>query len=400
MSSASSYTQKLRALTDARNTKVQYPGNIVDTYRPFLALTCDTGTLNSAPSVVTLAGIPGVAGVSGNGGYANLAILNTPEGVCTDPAGNIYIADSGNGCVRKIDTAGIIRTLPIPVTFSRWGEPVVVSNAFAPIGLFFYGGILYVTDPWYLGDRERGRIFRVNPDTGAIVSVIESSSLNDVSQPVRLWIASSGIAYIANQRGDETTTSRPGNIRFWSTQSQTFIDDGVLLSDNGTNFYLPESVAVGPDQTVYIVESSIPLVTSHGHCVIQYKDGAYSVLAGTRGTPGFSGDGGPASNATLNAPRSVYVDASGNVYVCDTGNGRIRMITPDGIIQTVVGGGSTYNEGGHPLAISTTPTNMWFDAQGRMLFTDPASGTLRRIESTYAPSWWAPIKYTRPCGCG
>jgi hypothetical protein len=72
------------------------------------------------------------------------------------------------------------------------------------------------------------------------------------------------------------------------------------------------------------------------------------------------------------------------------------MVSPDGIIQTVLGGGSTYNEGGHPLQIQASPVSMWFDAQGRMYFTETTS-TIRRINSVYKPSWWDAVQYEKIC---
>ena len=380
MPSASSYTNKLRALTDSRNSKVQYPGNVVNTYRPALSLTCDS---NMVPSVVRIAGISGTNSYTGDGSLATEATFNNPQAVCTDSIGNVFIADTDNRCVRKIDTAGKIRTLQL----TNAGSPIV----FAPDGprgmTIGSDNTLYITDPFTGPD---GRIVCANSATGAvtrIISLFPGSNRTIMFEPVCLWLIGNDL-YFGNLRAD----SNVGNIRSYSLTSNTF-------SSTVYDFKFPLTVAVGPDGSVYSIEqtgNSYPGYTARTHCVRRYKNGVYTTFAGMPTLPGYSGDGGPATLAKLNTPSSVFTDAFGNVYICDTGNGRIRMVTPDGIIQTVVGGGSTYNEGGSPLEIQASPVSMWFDAQGRMYFTN-ADGTVRRIDSVYKPSWWNPVRYEKIC---
>ncbi len=380
MPTASSYTRKLRALTDARNTKVQYPGNIVNTYRPGLSLTCDA---NMVPSVVTIAGIPNSSGYSGDNGPATQARLNNPYSVCTDSIGNTYIADQVNERVRKIDTSGKITTLPISITAFE-------STVTALFGITIDANdILYVADPYAGGaDNNNGRILCFNTRTNVIVRTITGNRSN-LYLPRSLWIANNTL-YIGNIRGGDVPFI--GNVSTYSLSRQEF-------SGTRYQFYFPLTVAVGPDGSIYSIEqpgNTIPGYTPRTQCVHRYKNGVYSIFAGISQTSGGSGDGGPATLATLSNPSSVFVDTVGNVYICDTGNRRIRMVTPDGIIQTVVGGGTTYNEGGAPLEILTAPTSMWFDTQGRMYFTDEQD-VVRRINSVYKPSWWDPFQYQKIC---
>ena len=376
MPSASSYTNKIRALTDSRNSKVQYPGSVV-TYRPALSLTCDA---NMAPTVVTIAGVPSTEGYTGDGGPAKQATLNSPQAVCTDSVGNIFIADTDNQCVRKIDTSGEISTLSIttsgtPVTFSSDG------TFRAPIGMTIDNNdILYITDTWV------NRILVVNSKTGAVNYQIVSDSLSNIRRPYNVWLVGSQL-YIANLRGGGGL----GTVSVYNLNNNTF-------SSPVLTFYYPITVAVAPDGSVYSIEQ-INIATGYTpnrHCVRRYKNGAYSTFAGVPNSTGSSGDGGPATAARLNNPSSVFTDAFGSVYICDTGNGRIRMVSPDGIIQTVVGGGTAYNEGSHPLQIQANPVSMWFDAQGRMYFTETTS-TIRRINSVYKPSWWDVLRYEKIC---
>jgi sugar lactone lactonase YvrE len=377
MPSASSYTNKLRALTDSRNSKVQYPGNVVNTYRPALSLTCDS---NMVPSVVRIAGISGTNSYTGDGSLATEATFNNPQAVCTDSIGNVFIADTDNRCVRKIDTAGKIRTLQL----TNAGSPIVFAPG-GPRGMTIGSdNTLYITDPFTGPD---GRIICANSATGVLTRIISPNDRAFMFEPFCLWLIGNDL-YFGNLRAD----SNVGNIRSYSLTSNTF-------SSTVYNFKFPLTVAVGPDGSVYSIEEVGNVYTGYDpitHCVRRYKNGVYTTFAGTATIAGYSGDGGPATAAKLNTPSSVFTDAFGNVYICDTGNGRIRMVTPDGIIQTVVGGGSTYNEGGSPLEIQASPVSMWFDAQGRMYFTN-ADGTVRRIDSVYKPSWWDPVRYEKIC---
>lgn len=380
MPSASSYTNKLRALTDSRNSKVQYPGNVVNTYRPALSLTCDS---NMVPSVVRIAGISGTNSYTGDGSLATEATFNNPQAVCTDSIGNVFIADTDNQCVRKIDTAGKIGTLQLTLA----GSPIVFAPG-GPRGMTIGSdNTLYITDPFTGPD---GRIICANSATGVvtrIISLFPGSNRAIMFEPFCIWLIGNDL-YFGNLRAD----SNVGNIRSYSLTSNTF-------SSTVYDFKFPLTVAVGPDGSVYSIEetgNSYPGYTARTHCVRRYKNGVYTTFAGMPTLPGYSGDGGPATLAKLNTPSSVFADAFGNVYICDTGNGRIRMVTPDGIIQTVVGGGSSYNEGGSPLEIQASPVSMWFDAQGRMYFTN-ADGTVRRIDSVYKPSWWDPVRYEKIC---
>lgn len=393
MPSASSYTNKIRALTDSRNSKVQYPGNVVNTYRPALSLTCDTDIV---PSVVTIAGVPNVSGYAGDGGPATQATLNNPQAVCTDSIGNIFITDTGNQRVRKIDTSGKITTLQL----TDAGTPITFGGLDAPIGMTIGSdNTLYITDP---NTEPEGRIVKVTPQ-GVGEFITHPDSTDDVRylyRPYSLWISNNKL-YVANYRGYISSAGGvyPGTVSVFDIASGQWEANTYDAGDAAgayTNFAYPRYASVGPDGSIYIVRKANAVSSPFNHCVRRYKNGQYTTFAGTSNSSGNSGDGGPATAAKLDTPSSVFPDAFGNVYICDTGNGRIRMVSPDGIIQTVVGGGSSYNEGGHPLQILAAPVSMWFDAQGRMYFTD-ASSTVRRINSVYKPAWWDPLQYEKIC---
>jgi hypothetical protein len=345
------------------------------------------------PSVVTIAGISGTNSYTGDGSLATQATLNNPQALCTDSIGNVFIADTDNRCVRKIDTAGKISTLNLGVFAADAGLN-------GPIGIAIdKNDKLYISDTW--ADRI---VTWANGTVGYITPPATGINVSYLSDPYSLWITNNNL-YVANYRGyvsyDISNGEYTGTISVFDITARTWkpYDDVYKsgVAGNATmNFAYPKYASVGPDGSVYIVRQSNAVSTAFTHCVRRYKNGEYTTFAGTANSAGYSGDGGPATAATLNAPSSVFTDPFGNVYICDTGNGRIRMVTPDGIIQTVVGGGSSYNEGGSPLEIQASPVSMWFDAQGRMYFTN-TDGTVRRINSVYKPSWWNPVRYEKIC---
>lgn len=111
------------------------------------------------------------------------------------------------------------------------------------------------------------------------------------------------------------------------------------------------------------------------------RNGIATLLAGT-GRPGFAGDGGAAANAQLNTPANIAIDGSGNTFIADAGNHRIRRITVDGIIATVVGSGSVGYSGDGGSATNaqlTNPESVTFDASGNLFFVDVYNGCVRKV---------------------
>ena len=110
-------------------------------------------------------------------------------------------------------------------------------------------------------------------------------------------------------------------------------------------------------------------------------DGTISTIAGN-GTPGFSGDGGPGSQASISVPYSVVVDAKGDLIFADGGNNRLRMVDRDGIITTIAGNGTdaTTGDGGAATKAALEPQHLAIDAAGNLYVTDDKTNRLRRID--------------------
>jgi sugar lactone lactonase YvrE len=252
---------------------------------------------------------------SGDGGPATAAGLDMPSGVAVDAKGNIYVSDSYNNRVRRVDADGIIRTIAGTGEngFGGDGGPAVDAKLSYPVGVAVdsRGNV-------YIADRQNNRIRRVTPD-GRIDTVIGSGKQAD-----------SG--------------------------------DGPALS---VRLNFPHGVAVDRHDDIYVADTFNHRVRKLG------RDGIVRNIAGT-GKQEFVGDGGPAIKAGLGAPDSVAIDAQGNIYIADRANWRVRKITTDGIIHTIAGNQETgySGDGGPALAAPIFPTSVAVDSRGVVYVTD------------------------------
>ncbi len=237
--------------------------------------------IDAATGVITTIAGTGDTGFSGDGGDAKAAKLNTPNDVKLDSAGNIYFADMGNHRVRKIDAvSGVITTVAGGDTPSSAGGFAGDGGAAAKAQLHSPAGIAFdAAGNLYIADYNNHRIRKVT--AAGVISTIAGSDT-------------------------------PNNA-------------GGFAGDNGpavsAQMNKPYSVCADASGNLFIAE--------YGGSRIRRVavDGTIATIAGN-GTPGFSGDGGIATSATINQPQGVAVDSAGQVYISDTFNMRVRMLTP------------------------------------------------------------------------
>jgi hypothetical protein len=245
---------------------------------------------NLPPIITTVAGTNGW-GYSGDGGSATNARLNNPYGVAVDGAGNVLIADNANYRVRKVDTNGIITTI-------------------AGTGVSGYTG-------------------NGGPATNSALGAVQAVTLDAV-----------GSLYIADW-GDVRKVDTNGVItRVAGTSAGGFSWDGGLAINSV--LFGASAVAVDGQGNLFIADYYSYRIRKVG------TNGIITTVAGiTAGgvVGGFSGDGGKATNANLGKPNGVVVDSIGNIYFADTDNARVRRVDTNGIINTVVGGGSSSSDG-------------------------------------------------------
>ncbi|HEX4996877.1 MAG TPA: FG-GAP-like repeat-containing protein, partial [Terriglobia bacterium] len=325
--------------------------------------------------ITTVAG-SGISGFQGDGGPATAAKLDYPAGPATDGAGNLYFADSNNNRVRKVSPGGVISTVAGTGDhgFSGDGGAAISARLANPLGVAVDGvGNLYIVE---INDRIR----KVSPD-GVITTVAGTGEIGfngdgqaatsaQLFHPNGVAVDASGNLYIAdtyNHRIRKVTTS--GII---STVAGT--GDSGFGGDEGpgaaAQLQWPSAVAVDRSGNVYIAD-----VGNHRIRKVS-PEGIISTFAGT-GTPGFSGDGGPATLAELTTPSGVAVDSSGILYIA--ANGRIRKVF-DGTISTVAGGNVGLIEDGVPAqSASIGPEGVAVDALGNLFIAESEDHRIRKI---------------------
>ena len=285
--------------------------------------------VDATGTITTVAGI-GWSGYSGNGGPALEVRLRLPSGVAVDGAGNLYIADSGNHRIRRVDPRGTITTAAGigKSGYSGDGGPAAGAWLHTPEGL-----AVDKTGNLYIADSGNHRIRRVGA-TGTITTVAGSgergyggdggpATKTPLYHPAGVAVDNTGNLYIADS----------GNHRIRQ------VDKGGTITTVKAQLAEPRGVAVDKTSNLYIADSDQHRI----HRVD--ASGIITTVAGT-GERGYSGDGGPAAGARLAFPHDVADDGSGNLYIADTWNHRIRRVGPTGTITTVAGIGAGSDSGG------------------------------------------------------
>ncbi|HYL35742.1 MAG TPA: hypothetical protein VEV17_07515 [Bryobacteraceae bacterium] len=264
----------------------------------------------------------GEEGYSGDGGPATKARLNEPRGLAVDSANNLYIADTGNNVIRKVSPDGIITTVAGTgrAGYSGDGGPATSATLDFPIHV-----ALDLAESLYIADSFNAAVRRVS---GGVIDTFAGGGSNF---------------------GEGVPARQAGLIPL------------ALATDSANNLYI-----------VDLIVSGIRKVDANGRI---------NTIAGN-GTTGFAGDGGPALQASFNLiSPGIALDASGNILIADQ-NRRVREITLDGNIQTVAGNGLYRFSGDGGPATSATlylPTSVIADASGNVLFSETGQNRIRRV---------------------
>lgn len=343
-------------------------------------------TSSFSQTISTIAGT-GTSGFSGDGGLATAAELNTPTSTAIDAAGNLYQVELLNHRVRKIDaTTGVITTIAGTGTpgFSGDGGLASVAQLNHPIAI-----ALDAAENIYIVDAFNHRIRRISAITGNITTVVGtgapgSSGDGALATIAKLYIPA-GIVFDA--AGDYYIISQGNHkvrkVTFGTGIISTIAGTGTagFSGDGGlataAEFDSPAGITIDATGNLYVADNS-----NHRIRKIDNSTGNISTIAGI-GSAGFSGDGSLATAAELNNPIGITLDAAGNFYIADNSNHRIRMINEaTGIISTFAGVGTAgfSGDGGLPTAAELNyPYTIMFDAVGDIYIPDGFNHRIRKV---------------------
>jgi len=388
--------------------------------------------------ITTVAGNGGFS-YSGDGGAATSASLSSPAGVALDSLGNLYVADAGNNRIRKIDLDGFIVTLAGKSSAGFSGDFGAPTNA----ALHFPEGLCFdPTGNLYIADASNRRVRKVALAGGSATFTLNQSSINNagnytvtlsnpygsitssvatltiISPPVITEQPANQVVGVGGSPSFSVTVAGSGPFGYdWyygdtnlmqEGMNNTLIVPNASTNANGnywvviTNAYgsttsqiatltvaLPPALSAQPVSQTNLAGTIASFnvgVGGIGPFSYQWQfngtnlpNNIITTVAGNGGNF-YSGDGGPATNASLNGPTGVTFDSSGNLYICDRWNNRVRKVDSNGIISTVAGGGSGTDGGAATNARLAYPTRSAFDAFGNLFIADQGYSRIRKVD--------------------
>ena len=292
--------------------------------------------INNAGIITTFAGT-GASGNTGDGGPATAATFNLPYCIAFDTIGNLYIADEGNNTIRMVNTAGIISTFAGNGTYGFGGDGGLASATTCsfktPVNI-----ALDKIGNMYICDKGNARIRKIN--TSGIISTIAGTGTAGFAGDGLSAVA----ALIHSPHGVQVDDT--GNVYFSDTYNNRVRKINTLgiintIAGNGTAAYAgnggpaisaelnqPYGLSIDTMGNIYITDA-------RNNCIRKIDaTGVITTVAGT-GIAGFAGDGGLATSAQLTNPYSTYIDKSGNLYIADFGNLRLRYIRYNVLVNNI-----------------------------------------------------------------
>lgn len=395
------------------------------------SLNCLIRKVDAQGNISSIAGT-GICGFSGDGGPATQAKLRFPWGLALDAAGNLFLADEGNQRIREIDINGIITTIagkgkvgfcgdggpavnaclrmPTAVTVKGSGTNAVIYfadmmnhrvrrvvmktgiiNTVAGNGQADYcgdggpakkaclnrpQGVAFDSrsDVLWISDTWNGAIRRLDFNTGIITTFVSPNcELLHVCSPLGIELDRDGNLHVADVAWVLKVAVPTGDVTF-EAGTESQGFNGDGHKAVATVLNNPSDVALDSTGNLFIVDSGNSRI----------RRGAYSQNVSTV-AGGYIGDGGPAKLATLNWPMQFAFDAVGNMYLADAFNNRIRKVTPTGKISTFAGTGmSGYTGDGGPARKATLDLaeGIALDKNGNLFIGDTPNSVIRKVDAT------------------
>jgi sugar lactone lactonase YvrE len=354
-----------------------------------VALTAGVLPLVHADAVEPTDTVSRVAGTgaqtfSGDGGPALSANVNLPRDTAMGPDGAIYVADTYNQRIRRIDpVTGIITTVAGTGGTAYNGDNILATQA----RLKWPHDVTVADDGTiYLADSAHHRVRRIDATTGIITTVLGTGAAG---------IGADGVLGTRSQLKNPKSVALFGGALFVADLSNRVrrldLTTGIVTTVAGTGvagysgdggsalsaqLNSPQRIALDSVGNIYIADSGNNRVRR-----VDAQTGVITTVAG-RGVAGFGGDGGQGTSALLRKPRGVALDGDGTLYVADSGNHRIRKVDlSTGIITTVAGGPSGFSGDGGPASAARfyNPRGLTVDDQGRLIIADTFNSVVRVI---------------------
>ena len=325
-------------------------------------------------TMVTVSTFAGGGDGTSSDGTGTLASFYFPMSVAIDGAGNIYVADSETGLIRKISPNAVVSTLA--------GSGVLgFADGQGDSASFFYpsGIAVDASGNVYVGDRGNNRIRKISPEglvttfagNGEHGSVNGPGATASFNGPRGVALDASGNLYVADTFNNLIRKiSRDGVVTTVAGSGAQGADDGKGVT---ASFRMPQDVAVDALGNIYVADTFNNLIRKIN------RGGVVSTLAGNGNSGAINGKGKAAS---FFHPYGLGLDALGNIYVADHVNNLIRKVSPQGDVTTLAGSGDYGSENGPgDLASFKQPNDVAVDFFGRIYVADNANNLIRLIET-------------------
>ena len=332
--------------------------------------------------ISTVAG-NGTYGYSGDGAAATNAELTEVTGVAVDASGNLFIMDCANCRIRKVGTNGMITTVVGNGTYGYSGDGGAATNA----KLTATGGLAVdASGSLFFADLGNQRIRKVGSN-GMITTVAGNGTYGysgdggaatnaELYYPAAVAADASGNLFIADYGNNRVRKVGTNGMITTVAGNGTGGYSGDRGAATNAELYLPTGVAVDASGNLFIADYGNNRVRKVG------TNGMITAVAGN-GTGGYSGDRGAATNSELKGPWGVAVDASGNLFIADGGNNRVREVGTNGMITTVAGNGSGGYSGDGGAATNAELNGaggVAVDASGNLFIADYSNLRTRRVD--------------------
>lgn len=330
------------------------------------------GTISDNYTVTTLAGQNIVGNTDGLG---HTALLSSPAGIAVDNTGNVYVADATNNTIRKITSGGLV------TTFAGKDVPGKKDGNISEASFYYPAGIAIDSKGnLYIADKGNHKIRKITPN--GIVSTLAGSGERNATdgpgakagfdKPVAVAVDMAGNVYVsdaANHKIRKITTDGMVSTLAGSGELGSLDGKGPIAS-----FYNPSGIAVDTMGNVYVADhdnNRIRKIT---------PDGTVSTVAGS---DTVGNKDGHSTEASFFYPSAVAVDISGNVYITDQINHKIRKLSPDGEVTTLAGNGSVGSVDGPGTAASFNyPAGIAVDLSGNLYIADQLNCKIRKVVAT------------------